>query len=129
MRPVELEDLNHEERVALLALLQKVVAADGQVSDGEREEIAMMVDAFGEDGYRTAFDEAGANFGNAESLKAFLKGAGRPEARELIMGMVLETAIPGAIEGHESELIDWLGKTWGIETHFEDEEDGADDVE
>jgi hypothetical protein len=126
---VELEDLNHEERVALLALFQKVVAADGHVSDGEREEIAMLVDAFGEEGYRTAFDEAGANFGTSESLKAFLAKAGRPEARELIMGLVLEAAIPGAIEGHESELIEWLGKTWGIETSFEDEDDEGDDVE
>ena len=123
MRPVELEDLNHEERVALLGLMQKVVAADGKVSDGEREEIAMLVDAFGEDGYREAFDEAAANFGDIESLKRFLTNVGRPEAREEIMGVVLEAAIPGAVEGHESELIEWLGKTWGIETTFEDDDE------
>ena len=55
---MELVDLDAEERVALLALLQRVVAADGRVSDDERDEIAELVEAFGEEGYRQAFDEA-----------------------------------------------------------------------
>jgi uncharacterized tellurite resistance protein B-like protein len=118
---VELSDLNEEERIALLALLQTVVAADGRVSDGEREEIAELVEAFGEDGYRRAFDEAGRRFENDDQLKAFLAKTGRPEARELILGMVLEAAIPEAVEGRESELVAWLSDTWDIETRFEDQ--------
>jgi uncharacterized tellurite resistance protein B-like protein len=121
MSAVELADLNAQERVALLALLQKVVGADGRVSEEEQDEIAELVEAFGEDGYRQAFEEAGRRFGNIEALKSFLREVGRPEARELIMGMLLEAAIPGAVEGHESELIDWLSDTWGIETKFEDD--------
>jgi uncharacterized tellurite resistance protein B-like protein len=123
MGPVELEDLNHEERVALLALLQKVVGADGRVSEEEQDEIGELVEAFGEDGYRQAFEEAGRRFGDLDTLKSFLREVGRPEARELVMGMLLEAAIPGAVEGHESELIDWLSDAWGIETKFEDEAD------
>jgi uncharacterized tellurite resistance protein B-like protein len=123
MAPVELADLDGQERVALLALLQRVVAADGRVSEEERDEIAELVDAFGEEGYRQAFDEAGSRFGNDDELKTFLTKAGRPEARELIMGMLLEAAIPGAVEGHESAILNWLSDTWGIETHFEDEAD------
>jgi uncharacterized tellurite resistance protein B-like protein len=121
MAAVELVDLDGEERVALLALLQRVVAADGRVNDEEREEIAELVDAFGEESYRKAFDEAGRRFGTTESLKAFLSKVGRPEARELIVGVLLEAAIPGAVEGHESELLGWLSDAWDIETHFEDE--------
>jgi uncharacterized tellurite resistance protein B-like protein len=123
MAPVELSDLNQEERVALLALLQKVVGADGRVSEEEQDEIAELVEAFGEDGYRQAFEDAGRRFGDVETLKSFLRTVGRPEARELIMGMLLEAAIPGAVEGHESELIDWLSDTWGIETKFADDSD------
>jgi hypothetical protein len=119
---VELEDLDQEERVALLALLQRVVAADGRVSDDERDEIAELVDAFGEDGYRRAFDEAAERFADAEALKKALPAIGRPEARDLIMGVLLEAAIPAAMEGHDSDLLDWLAKTWQIETHFEDED-------
>jgi hypothetical protein len=127
MAAVELSDLDTQERVALLALLQKVVAADGRVSDDEREEIAELVDAFGEAGYREAFDEASRRFGDIEALKRFLvevgRKPGRGEARELIMGMLLEAAIPGAIEGHESELIGWLSDQWKIQTTFDDDAD------
>jgi hypothetical protein len=120
---VELADLNTQERVALLALLQRVVVGnDGRVSEEEQDEIGEIVDAFGEEGYRAAFEEASARFGNDDTLKSFLAGIGRPEARELIMGMLLEAAIPGAVEGHESELIGWLSDTWGIETTFEDDD-------
>jgi hypothetical protein len=122
MAPVELEDLDGEERIALLALLQRVVAADGRVSDDERDEIAELVEAFGEEGYRQAFDEAGRRFTTTEELKAFLTKVGRPEARELILAVLLEAAIPGVVvEGHESEFIVWLSDAWGIETHFEDQ--------
>jgi len=123
MCAVELEDLDSEERIALLALLQRVVAADGRVSDDERDEIAELVDAFGEDGYRKAFDEASQRFGTTEQLRAFLTKVGRPEARELIMGVLLEAAIPGVVEGHETDFIAWLSDVWGIETHFEDQPD------
>lgn len=124
MHAVELNELNENERIALLALLQRVVAADGRVSDGERDEIADLVEAFGEDGYRKAFDEAGRRFGEEKALKDFLKTIDRVEARELIVGMLLDAAIPGAVEGHESALLDWLSQTWGIETRFEDAGDG-----
>ncbi len=121
---MELNELNDNERLALLALLQRVVAADGKVSDGERDEIAELVDAFGEEGYRKAFDEAGRRFGDEASLKAFLTKIDRPDARELIVGVLLEAAIPGAVEGHESALLDWLSTTWGIETKYEGFSDG-----
>jgi hypothetical protein len=120
---VELVDLDAEERVALLALLQRVVAADGRVSEEERDEIGDLVEAFGEEGYRTAFDEAGRRFTTTEELRAFLSKVGRPEARELIMGVLLEAAIPGVVEGHESDFIGWLSDVWGIETHFEGQPD------
>jgi uncharacterized tellurite resistance protein B-like protein len=121
---VELEDLDGKERVALLALLQRVLGGDGRVSDEERAEIAHLVEAFGQDGYRRAFDEAGRRFGDTEELKRFLAEVGRPEARELIMGELLEAAIPGAVEGHASEFVDWLSDAWGIETRYEGEPPG-----
>jgi hypothetical protein len=121
MGAVDLEDLDGEERIALLALLQRVVAADGRVSDDERDEIAELVEAFGEDGYRQAFDEAGRRFKTTEELRAFLTKVGRPEARELIMAVLLEAAIPGVVEGHETDFIAWLSDVWGIEAQFEDQ--------
>jgi uncharacterized tellurite resistance protein B-like protein len=127
MAAVELPDLDADERIALLAVLQRVVGADGRMSDEEREEIAELVEAFGEEGYRRSFDEAGRRFTDDEGLKEFLSALGRKtdrgEARELIMAVVLEAAIPGAVEGHQPELIDWMSDEWGIETQFEDQPD------
>ena len=120
---MEITDLNQNERIALLALLQRIVAADGRVSDGETDEIADLVDAFGEEAYRHAFDEAGRRFPDEESLKAFLLTIDRPEAREIIMGELLEAAIPGAVEGHESALLGWLSDAWGIEVEYEGQAD------
>ena len=93
MSGVELADLDGQERVALLALLQRVLGGDGRVSDEERAEIGHLAEAFGQDGYRRAFDEAGRRFGDTDELKRFLAEVGRPEARELIMGELLEAAI------------------------------------
>jgi|1186.fasta_scaffold780871_2 uncharacterized tellurite resistance protein B-like protein len=125
MAAVEIADLNDDERVALLALLQRVVAADGRVSEEEREEIEELVEAFGEDGYRAAVDAAAHRFEDTDVLKRQLIEMGkkpeRSDARELIMGLLLEASIPLAIEGHEPEIIGWLSDTWKIETHFEDQ--------
>lgn len=116
---MDASELNEKERIAVLALLQRVVSADGRVTDGEADEIAELVDAFGEDSYRAAFEEASRRFTDEQSLKTFLATIDRPEARELIMGLMLEAAIPGAVEGHESALLDWLSDAWGIEVEFE----------
>jgi uncharacterized tellurite resistance protein B-like protein len=118
---VELEDLDKNERLALLALLQRVVAADRQVNDGETNEIATLMEAFGDEDYLKTLDEASERFQDDESLKKFLPTIVRPEARELIVGTLLEAAIPGAVEGHESELLEWLEDTWDIEVAFEQE--------
>jgi uncharacterized tellurite resistance protein B-like protein len=118
---VELEDLNHNERLALLALMQRVIAADGHVSDGEVDEIATLTEAFGDDAYHKAFDEAAHRFGDEETLKSFLPTIDRVEARELIVGTLLEAAIPGAVEGHESALLEWLEEAWDIDVSFQDQ--------
>jgi uncharacterized tellurite resistance protein B-like protein len=49
---MELSDLRGDERLALVALLETAVVADGSVSDEEVEDIREVIDAFGEDQYR-----------------------------------------------------------------------------
>jgi hypothetical protein len=121
---MELEDLNQDERTALVGLMKLSVMSDGNVSEEELEYVEDLVDAFGEDGYQSTLDAFEKRFSDADSFKKFLKtiGAGRQDARELIFGTVLEAAGTEAIEGGEAELLDWLAKAWDIKIEIEDEE-------
>jgi hypothetical protein len=121
---MELEDLNQDERTALVGLMKLAVMSDGSVSEDELEYVEELVDAFGEEAYQSTLDAFEARFSDADGFKKFLRtiGTGRQDARELIFGTVLEAAGTEAIEGGEAELLDWLAKTWDIKIEIEDEE-------
>jgi hypothetical protein len=120
---MELRDLNQDERTALVGLMKLTVMSDGNVSEDELEFVEELVDAFGEDGYRSTLDAFDRRFSDVEGFKAFLKtaGAGRQDSRELIFGTVLEAAGTEGIEGPEADLLDWLAREWNIKIQIEDE--------
>jgi hypothetical protein len=121
---MELEDLNQDERTALIGLMKLSVLSDGNVSEEELESVEDLVDAFGEDSYQSTLDAFEKRFADGDSFKKFLKtiGVGRQDARELIFGTVLEAAGAEVIESGEAEILDWLAKTWDIKIEIEDEE-------
>ena len=121
---MELSDLTRDERVALVALLELVVESDATASDDELKELQRVVDAVGEAAYAEAAVEADERFRDEADLKAFLPRITRQEARELIYGAVLETALPDAMGAHEATMLEWLGKEWGIAVRIE--EPGSD---
>jgi len=116
---MELSDLEKDERLALVALIERVVLADRAVSEEEAEVLPQIVEAFGEDEYRKIALAADDRFADDEALKTFLQGVKREDARELIYGTVMELALADAITGNESELLEWLGKTWNLELKVE----------
>jgi hypothetical protein len=118
---MELEELNQDERTALVGLMKLTVLSDGNVSQEELEDIEDLVDAFGEEAYESTLDAFEKRFTDAEVFKAFLAKIGRQDARELIFGTMLEAAGSEAIEGREAELLDWLAKAWNIKIQIEDE--------
>lgn len=111
---MDLKDLTHEERVALVALLQLVVDADATASDDELTVLERIAAAAGESAYAEAAQEADERFRDDAALQAFLPSITRQEARELIYGAVLEAALPDAMGAHESTMLDWLAREWGI---------------
>jgi hypothetical protein len=115
LRAMELTELNADERTALVGLVKAVLMSDGKVSDDEVREVEDIVEAFGEDSYRKCLDAFDSRFPDEASFKKFLTTIERPDARELIYGTILTGAAADAIEGHESELLSWLAKTWSIE--------------
>lgn len=116
---MELTDLRDNERLALVALVEVVVASDAAVSEDEQDQIAHIANAFGEDAYRALANEADERFPDEDTLKAFLAGLHRQEARELIYGTVLEAALPDVIDRHESSLLGWLATVWKITVQFD----------
>ena len=116
---MELKDLNGDERTALVGLMREVVMADANLSDDELDEVADIVDAFGEEGYQAALDAFEARFSDEESFRGFLATITRQEARELIYGTVLEAALPDVIDAHESSLLGWLAGIWHVTVQFE----------
>ena len=126
---MELEDLNPDERIALVGLVREVVLADNQISEDEIDEVAEIVDAFGDEGYQASVEAFDTRFSDEESFRRFLATITRQEARELIYGTVLQGAAADAIEGGESELLSWLADVWKIEVQVEDLPDGGEDAE
>ena len=117
---MELRDLNSDEKIALAALLEFVVLASGHVTEDEEREIDDIVEELGEDAYRKAVEEVDRRFSDEEAAKTFLKTITRPEARELIYGAVIDAAMADTMEGHESKMLEWVGKEWDIEVKFEE---------
>ena len=112
-----LTELDAEERLALVGLVKAVILADGRVSVDEAREVRKVVEALGPESYQRSLDAFDARFPDQKSFQSFLGTLVRPEARELIYGTILTGAASAdTMDREESELLDWLGKLWNIET-------------
>jgi len=116
---MELRDLNHDERLALVALMMLVVESDHRVADGEITEVDNVVETFGRDGYDALVTEVDERFPTEDELREFLPSIVRQDARELIFGSALDTAIEDTVDVWESSLFDWLAKLWNVTVDFE----------
>lgn len=122
---MELRDLDHDERLALLGLVQFMGESNRNVTDEESATIAQIVAALGAESYRAVAAEADERFADEDALRAFLRLVGGPEARELIYGAVLEVALGDTIQKSESELLDWLALEWRVQVSFDPAEGGG----
>jgi len=121
---MELLDLSHEERLALVALLEVVLESDRSVSDGEVADIDRVVGELGREEYQRLVAEVDRRFPTEDDLRAFLPSITRQDAREVVYGTVLDTAVEDAVDPHESELLEWLAGLWNVHVEFEGEPDG-----
>lgn len=124
MGPMDIVDLNENQRLALIGLIEAMAIADRRVSDEEEDVLADIVAAFGDDQYRQLAEQADKRFKSQADLKTFLVAEQDPEARELIYGTVLELAMADVVSGNEADLLNWLGKAWNIDSEVG--EAGAD---
>jgi uncharacterized tellurite resistance protein B-like protein len=118
---MELTDLTHDEQLALVAVIELVVAADRTVSDDEQAAMARVAAVIGDENYRALAATSDERFADDASLRAFLTGLQRQEARELIYGTVLEVALPDTVDTQESSFLEWLAKAWSITVRIVEE--------
>jgi hypothetical protein len=111
---MELRDLVADERLALVGLMKVVVMADAEVSEDEAGHVQALVDAFGMPEYERLLDAFVKRFPDEASFRTFLGGIKRQDARDLIFATVLGAAEEGAVEGAESDVLDWLVTTWNV---------------
>ncbi len=117
---LELRDLTHEERVALVALMERAVRADGYASDAEAKQVNATARALGRASYEAAAEEADRRFANDAELWRFLPSIQRQEARELIYETVLEAALADAPVRAETELLKRLSDVWHLSVRIVD---------
>jgi len=116
---VELKDLNDNERLALVALIEAILESDAAVSDAELDQLDAVVDEIGDELYEDTAEAVSERFQSEESLREFLPEITRQDARELIYGTVLETALSDSLDSHEGGLLGWLAQIWGIDISAE----------
>lgn len=116
---MELRDLTHDEQLALVALIEYVVTSNRDVTDEEIEEIADVAAALGHKRYRNLVEEADERFEDDEGLKEHLGTIDRQEARELIYGVVLETALSDPEMLRNGDFLDWLRDEWRVPVDVE----------
>ena len=120
---MELRELNEDERIALVALVEMVVASDRDVTLEELTQIKDVIHTLGENAYRAAVTEADRRFADDDAARAFLLTIERHEARELIYETALEAAMAESIGPKESDLLTWLAEQWNLPVRFADVDD------
>jgi len=119
---VEIRDLSHDERIALVALVELLASSDAGASEDEIDRIGEIGDALGgAEQYRQLAEEVDRRFADEEELKDFLATIDRQEAREVVFETALEVAMPDGIQSREAEFLEWLEDEWGLSVLFFDE--------
>ena len=111
---MEIKDLSQEERLVLVALVERVVQADGEYTTEEAGEVAKVSIAMGLETYNAAVQQARELLDTTEAIQAAAQKVQRPEARELILTAVQDLAVVDEVSREELQVVDWLAELWGF---------------
>lgn len=109
---MRVKDLNAEERLALVALVDQVVHADGRLSDEEQDVVAFLSGEMGEDAWAVAHDRAAAGLQTREALLDLVDAVRRPDARSLILAMTAMVADADGRAEEEEALLEEVHARW-----------------
>ena len=106
--------LTADERLALVALIERVLLSERSADDDEAAALDAFVEEFGEEDYAALVARADSEFEDDDRFKALLASITDPDARELILGTVVELALVEGIQTGEAEWIGWTSEAWKV---------------
>lgn len=110
---MELNELTHEQKLALVGLVKTIGLANKDITGPERDVIDRVASKLGDEEYRALLDEAGTRFKDIAGMKTFLEGITDQSARQLIFDTARQESLADLDIGPaEAGLIDWLAATW-----------------
>jgi hypothetical protein len=109
---MKLDELNEEERLALVALLKLVVQADMEVTREEHVVLRGIASRVGEEAFWGAVEAAKPLVKTREDARTLARRVSRPEAQAAIYAALVEAAEPGKVVEPELKVLDWLAETW-----------------
>jgi len=115
---VEIRDFTHEEKAALVGLVEFLIESDQSASTEELAQVRSLENILGSDDYRALALEVDKQVSGEDGLRKFLTTIKRQEVRELILEKAIEAAIPEGIRGRESSMLNWLKSEWGVDINF-----------
>ena len=105
---MNIENLNDNDRLVLVALMEKIILADRKASREEMEHLVRLIDALGQDTYSLLMMQVEDNWGDRPQTEAFLGSVTNQDARELIYETIFSVAVEDGLDPGEIELLDWL---------------------
>ena len=106
--------LTADERLALVALIERVLLSERSADEDEADALEAFAEEFGEEEFAALVARADSDFEDDDRLKAFLGTITDPDARELILGTVVELAIVEGVHTGEAEWIGWAAEAWNV---------------
>jgi hypothetical protein len=106
--------LTADERLALVALIERVLLSERSADDDEAAALDAFVEEFGADDYAALVARADSEFEDDDRFKALLASVTDPEVRELILGTVVELALVEGVQAGEAEWIGWTSEAWNV---------------
>lgn len=109
---MQLSDLEPHERLALAGLIRFLVRIDGEFSPAEVSALTVLGKELGSALFWQNMSQAQRELGSADDVVEIVESVERREVREWIYGVLVGIAAVEGMKEQESELLDWLLKTW-----------------
>lgn len=114
---MNLDELEADERIALVGLVLAMVDADTTKTDEEMAEFRAIAADVGRREFDEAFRVAKAKFHSFDEAMAFAKASvKRADAREIIYTVLVDLAAADFVAPEEQQLIDAVAAGFGIRT-------------
>ncbi len=111
---MELSELTSDEALVLVGFMRIVVRADGDYSEAERQHVALVERALGEERFQKAMLDVRGQLDKLDLLKAAAKSVTRPEARRTIYDVLEKIAASDEIVVAEEAPLKWLASWWKL---------------